>query len=184
MKKVFILVLAVLMMIAFIGYTSRGLCTGVYKDKKLYINGEPTYIQLIRFHDTYVTMPLHAVLRELGAEWAGGNAWDHHLRLNSTYFIFDFDRHMVFMEDEDGYSEYMQQEPPQRLKRWNRETSVLSESCTDSDDYYVSWFSKGSIEVLIDHKTMINLLAAAGIDLQISIDYEQEVVYMKTSTVY
>lgn len=151
---------------------------GHYGLTKFYVNDETStesYVQQVTFREKGgVVFPMSNVLVLLGADYVGND-----LRLNGQYFIFDYEHHMVFLEDEIGRSEYLQLDYPNRYKQWNSTNSLLpSENCLDNDEKYIRW---GTKTVIIDDQTLINILRDIGIELQIHVDDKNNVVYLEVS---
>ena len=157
-KRVLIIILSILFLC--MGCGTLGMTAFI-------VNGETSYVQLVEFRKNYVALPLGNALLLLGAEYVGND-----IRLNDKYFIFDYKKHMLFMEDERTY---LQNDDSSQSDLRSREKSLLpSENITDDDDRYLFW---GDAVVCADHKTLINILHAAGIELQVDVDFEHEVVY-------
>lgn len=187
MKKLVIIVLILIIALSIFiicFHESCGLCGGRYKTK-LFVNGEPTYVQLVGFYDNYVTIPMRDILLELGAKYIGDQDGNIRcLQLNNQYFIIDYRKYLVFLEDETGYLEYFQEDHTKNTDRWGESNSLLPSENIQDDQHYIHWHSDGrhvATKVTIDHNTLISILRKAGIELQADIDYKNEIIYLSSS---
>ena len=164
MRKAILFILSIMM----IGCGPGGLT-------QFYVNGETSadsYVQSVSFREKGVSFPMSNVLVLLGADYV-----ENDLRLNDQYFIFDYEHHMVFLEDENDRLEYHQLDYPNRYKRWNHTNSLLpSEDCLDSDEKYIRW---GTKTVIIDDQTLISILRSIGIELKVEADDKNAIVSLE-----
>jgi len=155
---------------------------GTYGMTQFYINGETSpssYIQMVRFYDDHITLPLENVLKLLGAKYTDSS---NDFCLNETYFIIDYKNRCMFLEDAEGYLEYLQKDQSAQSVRWNTATSILpSENSKDGDVPYVLW---GTAVVTVDQNTLIGILHEAGIELEINVAYkgDKRIVNMDVKT--
>jgi hypothetical protein len=166
MRKTVLFILSVFLLIGCLG-------CGTYGTKRFYVNGESYLVPNVRFLEHYVTLPLEDVLQLIGAESSDNSVW----RLNNHYFIIDYKKHLLLMEDDTGYVEYLQRDKTKYYERWSSRNSILPLENEYNDDYYVGW---GTAVIVVDHKTLIDIVHNAGIILQVDMDYENEVVYLVT----
>ena len=125
----------------------------------LYINGSEAGVPNVFFHESDVNLPLISVLQALGGEWADSDQRGFvRIQLHNKVFNYNIENRILSLETE---------QPSQAI-------TLLSEK---DNPRYVNWLDA---EIFVDYSTLENILDAAGILVDIRIDWENERIYIDT----
>lgn len=142
---------------------------------KLYINGKESGVPNVIFKKNDVILPLIGVLQAMGGEYCGSvqNLFVRVIVLDKV-FHYDIDNRLLILETVQ----------PQIV---DLPSGVLDESVADdkpqttvllsdnNNSRYVNWLNA---EIFVDYTTANNILNEAGINVRISIDYENEKIFI------
>jgi len=136
-------------------------CTaGYYETTKLYVNGQLSGIpdELVTLDETDVILPIMLVLDSLGGENVGQfDRVSREIQIQEKVFHYDIQNHVLSLETE----------PSSPIE-------LLSEQ---DEARYVDWLDG---EIFMDYTTLENILDAAGIPVEIRVDWENERIYIDT----
>ena len=127
---------------------------------KLYINGEESGIPDVYFKNNDVYLPLLPVLLALGGEYDGDVQDDYvRVRVQDKVFIYYIGKHVLLLESE------LQTDP-----------IILLSPKSEGD---ITWLNA---QIYVDYSTLNRTLTAAGIDVQMSVDFDNEKLFIWEET--
>ena len=153
MKKVLIIICLAFLIIS---------CTaGHYETTKLYVNGQESGVPdaLVIFYENDVYVPIMLVLNSMGGENAGQfDRVSRGIQIQEKVFHYDIQNHVLLLETVPS----------------SQPIVLLSEQ---NEARYVDWLDG---EIFMDYTTLKNILDAAGIPVEIRVDWENERIYIDT----
>jgi len=138
---------------------------------KLYINGEKSGVPNVYFEEDYVILPLISVLSSMGAEWDRSTQQVKRIKLYDRVFCYDIDKQMLYLERYESSTKT----EDNRENNTEQGIFVLLPSPKISDPRHIKWLNA---EIHVDEQTLKSILETAGIDVQITVDYPNELIYL------
>jgi hypothetical protein len=124
---------------------------------RLYVNGVGMYEPAVRFNDSYISVRLECVLAGLGEKCDAPFMMERY-RLHDTVLCINFPAYRVYREQSADTNESL----------------LMPTRPGDLTELYdVDWTDH---DVWVDQDTLRRVLTAAGVDVQIQIDFEKQTV--------
>lgn len=155
MKRILIIICLIFMFVS----CSTAKLEGEYGPSKLFVNDEESGLHDVYFSEDKVYMPVTSVLRCLGGKKVGEAEHRYtRIQIQDKVFYYDILHAILLLE----------------TKETSQNKVLLSKQDGPSD---VDWLDA---EIFVDYTTLKDIFDAAGILVEIRVDWENERIYIDT----